>query len=203
LEPSRVSFFFDLAPEPVVLADFDGRGDGEVFSSLEVEVDGFGGGLARGEREVHMDDSSSELSCVMGLETAPAQGDRVSFYSWHLFEVLAKAVRDGGLKRIRSTRSWHCRESLLRATETIRILFSYLYLFGGGAWGGGAEGAGLRVPILSVFKTRSRRAVFSLIYAQRVFYVLWGRFFVPGFRHQDARPLPNLFRGPFSPLRIP
>ena len=191
LEPNQASTFFSLSPESVIHMDFDVRDEELVLSSVDEE---------------HVEETAAERRVEMDESHEPRREfhhevrmHRVLFSSWQLFGIFVEVSRKGCLKLIGSVRSWHCRESVLRAAGTIRWLLNYLFLYGGCASAGGAGGARNLTPEFSVSKTRSRHGVFTACFAQRVFCVPVGRFFVScalsrGWREQSTKNKAHPFR---------
>lgn len=161
----QVATYFGFSPEFVTDSDLDVRDERDVFLSFDEET----GRAALGERDVQMDDSSREFRTVIGLPAARRQYDWFFLFSWQLVDAVARNACSGALKWIDSVRSWASRESELRAATTIRLLFSYLLLFGAGSSAGG-DGGDRNSKLNSVFsRTRSRHDVFT--FARRVFCV--------------------------------
>lgn len=183
MESSQVRTFFGLSPEPVIHADFDVCEGGKVFSSLDEEIPG----VAADEWEVRMEETVEDSRTVIGLAVVCGQVRQMLFFSWQVAGASLEGVRAAALKLIGSVRSWARHESVLRAAETIRLLLSYLSLFGGCASGGGAGGAGNRIAKFSVSEARSRHGVFTDCSAERAFYVPSGRFPGSSFQADGAR----------------
>ena len=147
----------------MILMDFGSCGEDEVFTSVEGNA---------GERRTEMEEADEpwvEFHHESRIE-------RVLFYSWQHFGEFVKRSRRECVRMIGSVRSWNCRECVRRAAESIRVLFSYLSLFGGCASGCGAGGSGILPTNFFVPETRSRHGVFTLWYPRRVFCVPVGRF---------------------------
>ena len=136
--------------------DVDFHDDGMTLTSVDETT---------GERQTEMDESQETREEFRH----EASMHRVLLYSWQLAGEVIQTCRRACLKLSGSVRSWNRRECVRRAAETIRLLLSYLSLYGGCTSGGGGGGFRTLIPNNIFSKTRSRQGIFSPRFAQRVF----------------------------------